>query len=140
MTREEDSLGEVLIASDTWSRAKKLREFKRQFLGATLEGQSCVILNEDDIDLWFEEKNETLNASCDVPIRIKNNRLGYEISYDLNAFSAKYDRPKKQNPYCRYVHYEGSSFYKDPMYQFPRQQKTLNFFLNREDCTAYDLV
>ncbi len=108
-----DDLDEVLITRDTWSREKKLREFKRQFLGANRAGELCVILNEDDIDLWFQEANETLKASCDVPIKIRNNLLGYDIDYHLNEFEAKYDSPKRKNPYCRYAYYDGWSHYKN---------------------------
>lgn len=110
-----DALEEVIVrtGTDNWSREKKMKEFKRQFLGKTRAGELCVILNEDDIDLWFQKENETLKASCDVPIRIRNNLLGYDIEYHLTEFEAKYDTPDREIPYCRYAYYEGWSFYKD---------------------------
>jgi len=113
LTPSTDMLEEVVVTHDGWSREKKLREFKKQFLGATRAGELCTILNEDDIDLWFQEENETLKAASDVPIRIRNNLLGYEIEYNLNDFEAKYDQSKKKVPLCRYVYYDGWSFYKD---------------------------
>ncbi len=103
----------MVIESDTWTREKKLREFKKQFLGTSPAGVACRILNEDDLDLEFIEGNATLVASSDVPIRIRNNVLGYIITYELTEFSAKYDRPNRNNPYCRYVYYEGQSFYEN---------------------------
>lgn len=108
-----DNLNEVFITTDTWTREKKLREFRKQFLGQTKAGESCFILNEDDIYLNFDERNETLTASSDTPIIIRNNLLGYEITYNLQEFQAKYDQPKRERPLCRYVYYEGSSFYKN---------------------------
>jgi len=108
---EAGALEEIYLTTDTWTREKKLREFKKQFLGTTKAGISCIILNEDDIYLKFDERNETLIAESDTPIIIKNNLLGYNITYNLQKFEAKYDQPKRKNPLCRYVYYEGSSFY-----------------------------
>lgn len=103
----------VRTGKDYWSREKMMREFKKQFLGSDRAGELCRIENEDDIDLWFQPENETLKATADVPIKIYNNFLGYTIEYDLKEFEAKYDSPQRENPYCRFVYYEGSSFYTD---------------------------
>lgn len=103
----------VKTGKEYWSREKMLREFKKQFLGSGRPGELCRIENEEDIDLWFQPENETLKASSEVPIRIYNNYLGYTIDYDLKEFEAKYDSPQRSNPYCRFVYYEGSSFYTD---------------------------
>ncbi len=108
-----DNLNEVFITTDSWSREKKIREFKKQFLGDTKAGKSCFILNEDDIYLNYDEQNKTLLANSDTPIIIRNNLLGYTITYDLQAFEAKYDQPKKKHPLCKSVYYDGSSFYKN---------------------------
>lgn len=110
---ELDGLDEVIVETDTWTREKKLREFKRQFLGTSNIAKACRILNEDDIDLEFVEGINTLVASSDVPLQILNSHLGYTISYQLEDFNAKYDNPGKRTPYCRYVYYEGQSFYKN---------------------------
>lgn len=110
---ELESLNEVIITTDSWSREKKLREFKKQFLGDSKAGKSCFILNEEDLYLQYDERNKTLLASSDTPIIIRNNFLGYTITYDLQAFEAKYDQPKKKHPLCRSVYYDGSSFYKN---------------------------
>lgn len=103
----------VRTGKEYWSRAKMLREFKKQFLGPGRPGELCRIENEEDIDLWFQPENETLKATADVPIRIQNNFLGYSIEYNLSEFEAKYDAPERKDPYCRFVYYEGSSFYSD---------------------------
>jgi len=115
LQKQTDELGEAVVKTgrEYWSRKKMLREFKKQFLGNNRAGQLCMILNEDDIDLEFQPENETLLASCDVPIQIRNNLLGYNIQYTLNAFEAKYDSPQRRNPYCRFVYYEGTSYYQD---------------------------
>jgi len=98
---EAGALEEIYLTTDTWTREKKLREFKKQFLGTTKAGISCIILNEDDIYLKFDERND--------------------------------DQPKRKNPLCRYVYYEGSSFYnnmtrnEDEIYRFQEnRQKEYN--------------
>ncbi len=127
---EYDSLDEITVVSDTWNREKKLREFKKQFLGESRPGKGCIILNEDDLDLEFIEGNATLVASSDVPLQIRNNVLGYSISYSLTNFEAKYDSPDRNTPFCRYVYYEGHSYYKD-LTQNPKALTT--YKVQRED-------
>ena len=127
---EYGSLDEVTLVSDTWNREKKLREFKKQFLGESRSGKSCIILNEDDLDLEFIEGNATLVASSDTPLQIRNNVLGYNISYSLTSFEAKYDNPSRNNPFCRYVYYEGHSFYEDLT---KNPQVLANYKIRRED-------
>ena len=108
-----DGLDEVLLRADSWTWEKKLREFKRQFLGNNRAGDLCIIVNEDDLDLWFDEETNTLKASCDVPIRIRNNLLGYEIEYHLNDFEAVYENPARAYPYCKFTYYDGWSYFRD---------------------------
>ncbi len=109
------ALGEVVIKKTrtSWSRRKMLREFKKQFLGANRAAEFCIILNEEDLDLSFDQENKKLSVRSDVPIKIRNNFLGYEIDYDLSTFNALYKSPKRNNPECYFTYYAGSSRYKD---------------------------
>ncbi|MDC8004027.1 carboxypeptidase-like regulatory domain-containing protein [Aureisphaera galaxeae] len=113
LQQKTDDLNEIVIRSDSWTWDKKFHEFKKQFLGSNRAGGFCVILNEDDLDLWFHEESKTLKASADVPLRIRNNLLGYEIEYHLDDFQAVYEGASRSTPYCSQVYYKGSSFYKD---------------------------
>lgn len=91
LEEEVSSLEEVVIYSkDKWTRKAKLKYFKDQFLGKTLNGKSCVILNEDDIRLRFIESSLELVASTSEPIIIENRRLNYLIEYDLQDFTINF--------------------------------------------------
>lgn len=122
---EEDIsvLDEVLISSNKiWSRAYKLKAFKKQFLGFSKFSESCEILNEDDIILRFDEKAKQLTAFSKQPIIVLNKALDYEIIYDLKAFEINYissnkiTRKVQDNADNKYrvhdVYYSGTSFFK----------------------------
>lgn len=79
-------LNEVVINSKHLTKERKARliVFKNEFLGITDNGRSCEIENEDDIS--FTYKIDTLTALSSRPIQILNKRLGYKISYYLDRF------------------------------------------------------
>ncbi len=90
---EEDinALEEVYVEyKDEWSRAYKLKQFKKEFLGTSRLSKACRILNEDDIILRFDSKDKQLTAYAKQSIIIKNDALDYEISYDLKEFMVQY--------------------------------------------------
>jgi len=76
----------VLSAKSGWSRAKMMRTFKEEFLGKSDNAQSCKILNENDIYLFYNSTTKTLHANSQKPLRIKNKMLGYLIEYKLEYF------------------------------------------------------
>ncbi|QXP60970.1 carboxypeptidase-like regulatory domain-containing protein [Olleya sp. HaHaR_3_96] len=93
LEEEVSALDEVVILSnDKWARKTKLKYFKDQFLGKTLNGKSCVILNEEDIRLRFIESSMELVASASKPIIIENRRLNYSIEYDLQDFTINFEK------------------------------------------------
>ena len=83
-------LDEIVLEPDTWSRAKKLNIFRREFLGTTTAAYECKIKNEDDIRLYYNKAKNTLFAYAEVPIRIENNFLGYKIAYNLVDFEVNF--------------------------------------------------
>ncbi|WP_250435601.1 carboxypeptidase-like regulatory domain-containing protein [Hanstruepera flava] len=110
-----NTLNEVVIGSkDSWSREKKLEQFKLQFLGFSSNSLSCKILNEDDITLRYLEDDNLLVANAKRPIRIRNSNLGYDIEYDLQDFEIQYEISSgslKINTVSS-VFYSGTTFYK----------------------------
>ncbi|HEX2976714.1 MAG TPA: carboxypeptidase-like regulatory domain-containing protein [Bacteroidales bacterium] len=65
-----------------WRR--DMEQFKKQFLGESLNAMNCEILNETDI--YFAKKDETLVAYAFKPVIIENARLGYKVTYFLDRF------------------------------------------------------
>lgn len=66
-----------------WER--KLKVFKREFLGELSNANKCEILNAWVID--FQEQNGELRAIADRPIEITNAALGYKLYVNLLSFS-----------------------------------------------------
>ena len=87
---KDNMLSEVIITPDRSSRRQLLRAFRNEFLGTSSDARSCIIENEDKIELWFNERTHILSASCDEPIRIHNRSLGYKIHLILSKFEAEY--------------------------------------------------
>ncbi|MES2429016.1 MAG: carboxypeptidase regulatory-like domain-containing protein [Bacteroidota bacterium] len=64
---------------------KNLKLFKDMFLGQSINGKQCVILNPEIIN--FSTKKGILLADADDFLIIENKRLGYRLHYLLNGFS-----------------------------------------------------
>ena len=80
-------LPEVTIRADRFTREQKMKAFREQFLGVSRAGKSCVILNEDDIQLSFNMQTRRLLASSDNPIVVVND-AGLNSDYVQNSFFA----------------------------------------------------
>lgn len=91
MKQSTNSLREVVIKKDRFSRKEKMAIFKERFLGTTSFGLKTVIENEDDIELEYDEEKMMLKAYSDKPLLIVNNSLGYKINYELVDFEVKFN-------------------------------------------------
>jgi len=85
-----NTLQAAVVVADRISREEKMNIFREHFLGNTQAGRSCVILNEEDIRLHYDEKADKFTAYTLNPIFIENNYLGYLITYDLHEFAVQY--------------------------------------------------
>jgi len=87
------NLGSVEVTDrldEEWQRS--LESFKRDFLGLSSNATKCEILNEEEINFYFNKKERTLQAFCDGPIKIRNTALGYDIDYYLESFIADFKK------------------------------------------------
>ncbi|MDL2264948.1 carboxypeptidase-like regulatory domain-containing protein [Parabacteroides sp. OttesenSCG-928-G21] len=86
-------LAEVVVRAKEggYTRARKLKAFRNQFLGTSKAGKSCKILNEEDIKLIYDSRNKVLIASANMPIIVENKYLGYTIHFDLAEFRVQYN-------------------------------------------------
>jgi hypothetical protein len=71
-------------------RKNNMGYFRKEFLGTTLNGRSCEIVNENDITFNYGSDDDTLVAYALAPLQIINRSLGYEITYYMDQFW--YDR------------------------------------------------
>ncbi|EGV43786.1 carboxypeptidase-like regulatory domain-containing protein [Bizionia argentinensis JUB59] len=113
LVEDISALNEVfLVSKDSWSRERKMKEFKTSFFGISKNALSCEILNEDDIRLQFLEDQNKLVASATVPLIIMNKKLKYQIQYDLQDFEIDYNYQVELDSYfASSVYYAGTMFY-----------------------------
>ncbi len=88
LTPKVFELEEVVITAKADERARKakLKIFRREFLGRTLNARSCEILNEEDIILTYTPGKDTLKGFSHDPVNIYNGALGYNIEFFLDKF------------------------------------------------------
>ena len=113
LQEKEEMLAEVIIEPDTWSRVKKLRIFRQEFLGNSLEAAKCKIKNEEAIKLYFIPSKNVLSAEFSEPLEIVNKHLGYRISYDLSLFEVQFLDPPGSYRGRKMVLFEGTSFFEE---------------------------
>ena len=84
--------GEVVVSGRSLVKERRgnLRLFKKVFLGTSVNAQSCEILNEEDITFNYGSDRDTIKAYASKPIIVKNEALGYTITYYLDIF--EYDK------------------------------------------------
>lgn len=87
---EINSLKEVVIKKDRFSRKEKMTIFKEHFLGTTPFAQKANIQNEADIVFDYDENTFTLKAYSEKPLIIINPSLGYKIKYELVDFEIQF--------------------------------------------------
>ena len=104
----------VLSPDDDWPRELKLAEFKKHYLGTSLRGRRCTILNEEDLTLTFSKKHKRLYARTKAPLLIENRQLQYLITADLRAFGLGYSKVSRnrKNLVSSGVIYKGMNRYK----------------------------
>lgn len=76
-----------LIVKDKYPKEwlKKLKKFKDQFLGYTKNADKTTILNPEV--LKFDEKDGFFTTYSDVPLKLRNEALGYHIKLHLENFT-----------------------------------------------------
>jgi hypothetical protein len=84
------SLNEIVVQASKYTRREMLSVFRKIFLGTSSTALSCIIENDDKIELWYNNLTHTLSAECDVPIRIHNRYLGYRLYVTLTDFEAEF--------------------------------------------------
>jgi len=108
------ALSEVTIdTKPRFNRSEKLRVFTEQFLGTTIAGKSCTILNEADLKLDYDSSKRRLTVSCDQPIRIYNRHLGYEIEYRVRQCYIDFNNKTLDPDAVTAWSFIGTTFYKD---------------------------
>lgn len=91
--QKEKELESVAIVSsnevkDGW--AKYGNFFTENFIGKTINGRQCTLLNPEVLKFYFSKKKNRLKVTATAPIEIQNEALGYKIKYTLDSFTHEY--------------------------------------------------
>lgn len=112
LVKEEKSMGEVVIKSsnevkDGWEKYGGF--FVDNFIGATPNAAKCTLLNPEALHFYFLKKSNKLRVLVTEPLRISNEALGYNLTYQLDSFIYNYNNDiSSYRGFCLYAEMEGS--------------------------------
>lgn len=89
LEKGENALSEVIIRNsnevpDGWEKYGKF--FIEHFIGASVNADSCVLLNPQALKFLYFKRNDRLKVLASEPLQIQNNALGYNLRYELDSF------------------------------------------------------
>ena len=108
-----ETLKEVVVLSNEFSRKQMMDVFKKQFLGTTKAGKKCTIENEEELYFIYDKENFTLKAGADTPLVINNPYLGYKVFFNLTSFDAKFHKYTMNNSAIYSSIYVGTSRFEE---------------------------
>ncbi len=112
LVKEEKSLGEVVL-KNTFEVADGLGKygdfFIKNFIGTTPNAAGCVLQNPEVLKFYFYKKSNRLKVLATEPVKIANNKLGYNLHYQLDSFVYYYgNNSSTYRGYCLFTVMEGS--------------------------------
>ena len=111
LKEEVKELKEVVVGQNFFSRKQMLKLFKEQFLGTNIAAKNCTIQNEEEIYFDYDRSTFKLVAYSDTPLIIKNDYLGYQISYQLVDFQCKFSKFSMNSEFVTQFQYAGNSLF-----------------------------
>jgi hypothetical protein len=64
--------------------------FLDQFLGRTSNRMNCTLQNPDALKFFYSKRKNRLKVTAAAPLQIRNESLGYQITYTLDSFTYEY--------------------------------------------------
>ena len=94
MTAKEKMMQDFSIVStgevkNGWEKYGKV--FTDEFLGKSVNGNSCTIKNPETLKFFYSKRKGRLKVLSDDAIVIQNDALGYTIKYQLDSFVHEYN-------------------------------------------------
>ncbi len=113
LEKGDNTLGEVIIKNTNevpngWEKYGGF--FKDHFIGASVNADSCELLNPQALKFLYFKRNDRLKVLATEPLQIRNKALGYNLRYELDSFV--YFMKTDVNSYrgkCLYLPMEGDS-------------------------------
>ncbi|MDT8346453.1 MAG: carboxypeptidase-like regulatory domain-containing protein [Flavobacteriaceae bacterium] len=113
LSLETNTIDEVVLVTDGFSREEKLKVFKAMFLGQGEAAAQCAIINERDIRFNYDLEHNTLYAKSDKTLIIQNRYLGYDVLFDLMQFEVNFKQKSISEDEVSSFLFFGTSFFKD---------------------------
>ncbi len=126
LTPKPYQIKEVVIKKDRFSRKQKMKIFREEFLGNTKAGKSCIIQNENDILLFYNESNNTLYATSEKPLIVVNKHLGYTITTNLVEFNITFNQTSIKREHIKNSLFLVTTLYEDKSNSNPKYYKRRN--------------
>ncbi len=120
-----ETLEEVFIETDPWTRKRKLGIFRREFLGNTYDAALTKIQNEEAIKLRYIPSKKIMVAYAEEPLVIINKHLGYKVRYNLENFKVEFSTGTSGLTLVHLVYYEGYLFF-DELRKKPSKKQLKN--------------
>ena len=64
--------------------------FLDQFLGRTSNRSGCTLQNPEALKFFYSKRKNRLKVTAAAPLQIRNESLGYQITYTLDSFTYEY--------------------------------------------------
>lgn len=88
------SLPEVFVTADTSNWKQNFQSFSNYFLGTTPASKKAQIVNKKALAFYDDRGQRILFAHAREPLVIRNEWLGYEVTYDMISFQMDYGKGK----------------------------------------------
>jgi hypothetical protein len=97
--------------------------FMEMLIGKTPNALDCKLLNKNAVKFRYNKKENILTAFADEPLKIVNNALGFDLTYELLGFEYNYK--------SRVFFYQGFPLFKEKQPRNNRQKS--RWILNRNE-------
>ncbi|HCY00126.1 MAG TPA: hypothetical protein DG754_08310, partial [Bacteroidales bacterium] len=106
-------------------------------LGTNMAGRRCIILNEEDVDVYYDYGTKSLEATSIKPLQIENPYLGYRVEFNLTDFYIKFNKSSLKRDLIHSSLFLGTSLFAEEQKVSKRQLRRrensfkgsqLNFF------------
>lgn len=102
---------DVFVVRNPFTREQMMKVFKKEFLGTNMAGRRCVIINEEDVDLYYDYGTNRLEATSTKPLQIDNFHLGYRVEFNLTDFYIKFNKSTLKREFMHSSLFLGTSLF-----------------------------
>ena len=111
LTPKPTVIREIFVVPNPFTREQMMKVFKNEFLGTNTAGRRCVILNEEDVDVYYNYGANRLEAISTKPLQIENPFLGYKVELNSMDFYAIFNKRTLKKEFMDTSFFSGTSLF-----------------------------